>query len=147
MPHWLSTTMANQACTGYTAIQPTCIAESIDGHKRHTSYVSDTCVHTLNAPPCTSRRRGTSGWKCEEWLDWMETVAPLALLDAEWPEGPGCDVKAVFDDMVSNLRNFTLHYLRGSLERVGKQATEAARMWAFNYGETADAVRPPHQVL
>ena len=87
-------------------------------------------------------RRGTSGWTCEEWLDWTEAVAPLVLVDAKWPHGPKCPVKAIFDDMLTNLRNVTLHYLRGNLNRVGPAATEAARMWAFNYGAAAEKVRP-----
>ena len=86
-------------------------------------------------------RRGTSGWTCEEWMDWSETIAPICLVDVTWPNGAKCKVKAVFDHMHRHLRNTVLHYLRGDLNRVGKKATEEARQWSFEYAATAERVR------
>ena len=87
--------------------------------------------------------RGTQGWTCEEWMDWSECVAPIALAGVQWPKGNHCPIKAAFDDMHMNLRSVVLHYLRGDVKRVGTQATMAARMWAFNYASRTEQVRTP----
>lgn len=76
-------------------------------------------------------------------MDWTETVAPIAMFDAIWPNHRNNAVRKKFNAMHRLLRMIVLHYVRGDSARVGIDASMDAREWALTYAEEAERVRPP----
>ena len=75
-------------------------------------------------------------------MDWVETASPVALHKLKWPRDH-MDVKEVFENMWSRLRQLVLHYCRGTGRPASTAATLKIANLGLEYGAYAEEVRPP----